>query len=197
MGNELAFRIATVLLLAAAMSISISFRHKAERTGGAMERPEGQKTLIVLRLLGLLALLPLLAWLINPAWVTWARFSAPDWLRWLAVLVAAFMIPALYWMFRSLGLNISPTEATRQGHQLVTQGPYRWIRHPLYSFGLVFFLALTLVTCLWTLAVGMLVPVAILMWRTPKEEARLVEKFGDDYRVYMQRTGRFFPRLSA
>ncbi len=197
MDNEFAFRAATLLLMVTAMSISSYFRHKAERTGGAMERPEGQRMLIVLRLLGLLILLPLLAWLINPAWVTWARFPAPDWLRWLAVFVAAAMIPALYWMLHSLGLNISPTQATRQGHQLVTHGPYRWIRHPLYSFGIMFVVALVVVTCLWTLAAGMLVPVAILIWRTPREEERLVEKFGDDYRLYMQRTGRFFPRLSG
>lgn len=197
MENEIAFRIATLLLLVAAVSISVSFRHKAEREGGAMERPEGRWLLLVLRLLALFALLPLLAWLINPTWVIWARFPAPDWLRWLAVAAAATMIPALYWMFHSLGLNISPTQATRQGHQLITHGPYRWIRHPLYSFGLIFFLALIVVTCLWSLAVGMLIPFALLMWRTPKEEARLVEKFGDDYRVYMQRTGRFFPRLSS
>ena len=31
--------------------------------------------------------------------------------------------------------------------------------------------------------------------RTPKEEANLIEKFGDEYRDYMKRTGRFFPKL--
>ena len=31
--------------------------------------------------------------------------------------------------------------------------------------------------------------------RTPKEEANLIEKFGDEYREYMKRTGRFLPKL--
>jgi len=34
-----------------------------------------------------------------------------------------------------------------------------------------------------------------LLWRTPQEEARLIEAFGEEYRSYMRRTGRFFPRL--
>jgi protein-S-isoprenylcysteine O-methyltransferase Ste14 len=36
---------------------------------------------------------------------------------------------------------------------------------------------------------------AVLAIRTPTEEANLIAKFGDDYRAYMQRTGRFLPRL--
>jgi protein-S-isoprenylcysteine O-methyltransferase Ste14 len=33
--------------------------------------------------------------------------------------------------------------------------------------------------------------------RTPKEEANLIEKFGDEYREYMKRTGRFFPKIGG
>jgi protein-S-isoprenylcysteine O-methyltransferase Ste14 len=41
----------------------------------------------------------------------------------------------------------------------------------------------------------MLIPLAVLLWRTPREEARLIETFGDAYRTYMKQTGRFFPRF--
>ena len=54
---------------------------------------------------------------------------------------------------------------------------------------------LTLITSLWWLGVGMITPLFILLLRTSKEEARLIETFGDEYREYMKRTGRFFPRL--
>jgi len=43
--------------------------------------------------------------------------------------------------------------------------------------------------------VGMITPLFILLLRTSKEEARLIETFGDEYREYMQRTGRFLPRM--
>jgi protein-S-isoprenylcysteine O-methyltransferase Ste14 len=79
----------------------------------------------------------------------------------------------------------------------VTHGPYRWVRHPLYSLGFVLAICITLLTGLWWMAVTMALPLAILLWRTPTEEARLIETFGDDYRQYMKRTGRFLPRWDS
>lgn len=195
MSNETTFRLITVLLLGAALSISIYFRSKAEREGGRMRTSEGRGLVVVLRLLGLLVILPLFGYVINPAWVAWARFDLPDWVRGLAALVAFATLPVIYWIFASIGSNISPTQATRENHQLVTHGPYRWVRHPLYSTGFVLAVCLTLITSLWWLGVGMITPLVILLLRTSKEEARLIETFGDEYRKYMQRTGRFLPRV--
>lgn len=193
--NEPAFRLVTLLLLAAAFGISAYFRRKAGREGGELDKSEGQGLLILLRLLALLILLPVLLYLVQPAWVAWARLPLPDGLRWTAAGIAAAVVPAFFWLFASIGTNISPTQGTRTNHQLVTAGPYQYIRHPLYTFGLVFFLAIAVLTAVWTLAAGLLLVFPVLMWRTPREEARLIEAFGDDYRTYMQRTGRYFPRL--
>jgi protein-S-isoprenylcysteine O-methyltransferase Ste14 len=195
MTNELIFRLLTVALLLTAFSISIYFRHKAEREGGQLDKTQGQGLLVVLRLLGLVVMIPLLLYIINPAWVAWARFWPPDWMRWLAAFCALSMLPAIYWLFRTIGNNISPTQATRRNHQLITDGPYRWIRHPLYTFGAVFYLAITLLTGLWWLGIGLALVFVILLWRTPQEEANLMARFGDEYRAYMQRTGRYWPKL--
>ena len=193
---ELIFRLITLFVLITAPAISVTFRRRAERQGGAMRTTEGQRLVVLLRLLGLLVLAPVVGYLIHPSWVSWARLGLSEGIRWLAAAVALGLLPIFYWIFSSIGNNISPTQATRQDHQLVTHGPYRWVRHPLYSFGFVLVLALTLLTDLWWLAVAMLPPLAILLWRTPIEEARLVETFGDAYRAYMRQTGRFWPRIS-
>jgi protein-S-isoprenylcysteine O-methyltransferase Ste14 len=106
------------------------------------------------------------------------------------------MMPAfIYWLFSTIGNNISPVQTTRSDHQLITSGPYRWIRHPLYTFGSILFIALTVLTGLWWLAVGMGIALPLLAWRTPREEAHLLAKFGDEYRAYMDRTGRYLPRF--
>ncbi|MGQ0602543.1 MAG: isoprenylcysteine carboxylmethyltransferase family protein [Anaerolineales bacterium] len=195
MDTELIFRIITVVLFVAALVISISFRRRAEREGGQMRSSEGQGLVVVLRLLGLLVLLPLFGYIINPDWVAWARFLLPEWVRWSAVVVAVALLPLIYWIFASIGNNISPTQATRVNHQLVTHGPYRWVRHQLYSAGFVMAVCLTLITTLWWLGLGMVLPLSLLFRRTAKEEANLISTFGDAYREYMQRTGRFFPKL--
>ena len=89
---------------------------------------------------------------------------------------------------------MTATSATRTDHELVTAGPYRWIRHPLYTAGFGFWTGIVLLTGSWLLAV-LFVPVVLgLRRRTVLEEARLVEEFGDDYRAYAARTGRYLPR---
>lgn len=195
MTSELIFRLLTGLVFVTAFSISIYFRHKAERQGGRLNKAEGERLLVPLRLLGLVGLLPLFGYLVNPDWVAWARFDLPTWVRWVAGLVAMGMIPAIYAVVATIGNNISPTEATRTGHQLITSGPYRWIRHPLYTFGAIFILALTMLAALWWLGLVLLPGLLALLWRVRYEEANLIARFGDEYRVYMQQTGRFLPKL--
>ena len=195
MTSELIFRLLTGTLFVTIFSISIYFRHRAERQGGQLNRREGQRLLIPLRLLGLVAVLPLFGYIINPDWVAWARIELPLWVRWGGVLVAITMLPLLYAVLVTIGNNISPTEATRANHQLITSGPYRWIRHPLYTFGALFFLALSVLTTLWWPALLLLPALLALIWRARFEEANLIARFGNDYRAYMQRTGRFLPKL--
>lgn len=190
------FRILTLVLLMAGFGISGYFRSKADREGGRLNQ-SNKTVLIALRLLGLAVIWPLIAYLINPAWVDWARWPAPLWLRWAAVVVAFLAVPGIYWLFSSIGNNISPTHATRQDHQLITTGPYKWIRHPLYTFGFTFFLAISIVASLWWVTIGLLIPMAVLFWRTPQEEQNLIAEFGDEYRAYMKQTGRYFPRLRS
>jgi protein-S-isoprenylcysteine O-methyltransferase Ste14 len=98
-------------------------------------------------------------------------------------------------MFSSLGRNITDTVAIRKEHTLVTHGPYRWIRHPLYSFGFLLFVGFTLLTANWFIGLTGVCALTLLALRTPIEEAKLIEQFGDAYREYMKRTGRFLPRL--
>ncbi len=103
----------------------------------------------------------------------------------------------IYWLFSSIGSGITPTSATRTRHILVTSGPYRWVRHPLYTLACSLFIAFGLIADNWFIPLlGILAFIAMVI-RTPKEEANLIEKFGDEYREYMKHTGRFFPKLGG
>ena len=100
------------------------------------------------------------------------------------------------WVMRSIGRNISETVLTKATHELVTKGPYRWIRHPLYTTGLILLTGLSLlaanafIATLVLLIGGLIVGVVI-----PREEASLVQTFGERYQRYRQHTGRLMPSL--
>jgi protein-S-isoprenylcysteine O-methyltransferase Ste14 len=137
----------------------------------------------------------ILAYLIFPPIMQWAQIDLPLYVRWIALGMIALLVPMFYWLFSSLGNNITPTVSIRKEHTLVTSGPYRWIRHPLYTFGTIFILAIAVAAANWfILGIGILTYIPLAL-RTPLEEKRLLETFGDEYQDYMEKTGRYFPKL--
>jgi protein-S-isoprenylcysteine O-methyltransferase Ste14 len=71
------------------------------------------------------------------------------------------------------------------------------VRHPFYTSFLVSIVAVGLVTANWFIALAGLLPWWLLVLRTRIEEEKLIERFGDEYRRYMERTGRFWPRFRS
>jgi protein-S-isoprenylcysteine O-methyltransferase Ste14 len=78
---------------------------------------------------------------------------------------------------------------------LVTTGPYRWVRHPFYVSVLLLVCGAALLAANWFIGVCGLLVFALQAIRTRIEERKLVERFGEEYRLYMKRTGRFAPRF--
>lgn len=197
--NENVFRILAALILFTGIGISSYYRRKADRDSGEKisRKVDGTVFMNIIRLGGLILWLSPLVYLINPMWMAWSKIGLPEWARWLGVFLGVLCTIGIYWLFSSIGSGITPTSATRKEHKLVMKGPYRWVRHPLYTVGSSMFVALGLMADNWfIMALGILAFIAMAL-RTPKEEANLIEKFGDEYRQYMKRTGRFFPKLGG
>ena len=197
--NENIFRVLAAVILFTSIGISGYYRRKADRDTGEKisRRVDGTLLMTIIKVFGLVLWLTPLVYLINPNWMAWSRIGLPDWVRWLGVVLGILCAAMVYWLFSSIGSGISPTSATRRQHTLVTSGPYRWVRHPLYTVGSTLFIALGMMADNWFIAaLGVLAFIAMAS-RTPKEEANLIEKFGDEYREYMKRTGRYLPKLRS
>jgi len=197
--NENIFRILAAIVLFTGIGISSYFRRKADRdTGEKISRKvDGTPMMTAIKISGLVLWFSPLVYLINPAWMAWSRIGLPDWTRWLGVGIGILCVLGIYWLFSSIGSGITPTSATRKEHKLVTSGPYRWVRHPLYTVGSSMFISFGMMADNWFIAaLGVLAFIGMAI-RTPKEEANLIEKFGDEYRAYMRRTGRFLPKLGG
>ncbi|HUP21792.1 MAG TPA: isoprenylcysteine carboxylmethyltransferase family protein [Thermoanaerobaculia bacterium] len=84
---------------------------------------------------------------------------------------------------------------TRADHELVTWGPYRYERHPMYPTFLLLSAGMFLLTAHWVIGLPPFLGVALVMaFRTPREEAMMIERFGEEYRSYANSVGRYLPR---
>src|SRR5262245_14878640 len=193
--SDSTFRI--VLLIGAALIFPAAFyyRYKSQARNEKLDRRhEGIPILLTLRPIGLAGMLGLVVFIVNPSAMAWSSMPLPDWLRWSGVGVAVAGGALLLWTFHTLGPNLTDTVVTRKAHTLVTRGPYRWVRHPFYDSAALCVLANSIVASNWFLLLTGMLTLALLVVRTEKEEGHLLKRFGDDYRAYMARTGRFWPR---
>jgi protein-S-isoprenylcysteine O-methyltransferase Ste14 len=197
--NENVFRILAALILFAGIGISGYFRRKADReTGEKIPRKvDGTPMMVLIRIGGLALWFSPLVYLVNPGWMVWSKIGLSESIRWLGVGIGVLCVSGIYWLFSSIGSGITPTSATRKEHKLVTRGIYRWVRHPLYTIGSSLFISFGMMADNWFIAALGIFTFILMAIRTPKEEANLIEKFGDEYREYMKRTGRFFPKLGG
>jgi protein-S-isoprenylcysteine O-methyltransferase Ste14 len=196
--NETLYRILAAVILFTGVGISGYYRRKADRESGetVSRQVDGTVLMNIIRLGGLLLWFSPLVYLINPNWMAWSKIGLPEWARWFGIGLGVICVFGIYWLFSSIGSGITPTSATRTEHKLVTSGPYRWVRHPLYTIGSTFIVSFGLMADNWFIAALGILAFILMAVRTPREEANLIEKFGDEYRQYMQRTGRFLPKLT-
>jgi protein-S-isoprenylcysteine O-methyltransferase Ste14 len=186
-----------LLMAGLLMVITIGVLHRVRaRTGEALDRrQEGLFILVALRLSGLAAFVGMAAYLLNPASLGFSAVPLPVWLRWIGVGLGCMTGFLLFWTLHSLGKNLTDTVVTRKHHTLITTGPYRWVRHPFYVCAALLVVAISLVAAnaLFLVTGGLVL--LLLALRTRVEERHLLNRFGEEYRKYMERTGRFFPRF--
>ncbi len=196
MSEDRLFGFVLLALFAILLPISAYHRVRSQATGEPLDRrQEGLFILATLRPVGMVTAIGVVAFLVSPASMAWASIPVPESVRWTAVGLAIVAGALWIWTFQRLGPNLTDTVVTRREHTLVVQGPYRWVRHPFYDAVGLFLISLSVMAANWFLLVGAIVVTALLVLRTPTEEAHLQSRFGDSYRAYKERTGRFVPRL--
>lgn len=191
------YRWVALVVLVGAVSVSGYHRRRARMQGGTIpRRSEGLplmagRALVALPLFGGVA-----AYIVHPGWMGWASIGLPEWSRWLGAGLGLGTVPAVHWVLGSLGSNVSETVLTKPRHELVQHGPYRWIRHPLYTTGVALFVALGLIAANgFILLFAGLALVSIRLVVVPREERELLARFGPAYEDYVRRTGAMLPRL--
>ena len=129
-------------------------------------------------------------------WFDFADFALPIWIRWIGVVLFALAAVLLHLTHSALGRSWTPTLGLREDHHLVTDGIFKYIRHPMYAAHMLWAIAQPLILANWIAGFSFLIPQLLHYWsRVGDEEEMMLDAFGDEYRDYMERTGRIIPRF--
>jgi protein-S-isoprenylcysteine O-methyltransferase Ste14 len=151
-------------------------------------RAEDRSSFLVIRIAGLASIVVAVAarrlgWAVAPPAVQYAG---------LVLIVAALAFRE--WAIVTLGRFFSRTVRIEAGHKLVTDGPYRMLRHPAYTGMVLISPGIALALGTWVgAALALALMLAATMYRITVEERALMAAFGDEYRDYLTRTWRLFP----
>jgi protein-S-isoprenylcysteine O-methyltransferase Ste14 len=125
--------------------------------------------------------------------VRWLPQSDAAEIAGIAIIIAGLAFAV--WARLHLKSNWSGVVTVKQDHQLIRSGPYRWVRHPIYS-GMILAMAGTAVENGRLRGILGVLLVFIGFWiKSRKEEQFMRQTFGEQYEVYCQSTGTLIPRL--
>jgi protein-S-isoprenylcysteine O-methyltransferase Ste14 len=200
MNSELTFRISMGILIATLATVRFRFIGWAvtglPKAVRKIPSEQADKTWYrTLWFIGWLWVLAPILYALAPRWLAWSAIEMPIFPRWVGVGLGLSSIVFLAWVHRTLGKNWNVPGVIEAQQVLITDGPYRWFRHPMYTSFALIALAYWLISTNWFIAVIGLFYWIVVVSKVKKEEAVLIEKFGDAYREYMKYTGRFLPRV--
>ena len=194
MAPETVFKIIIIVIFSVFSIIRIESYRLAKKAGYRTIIEESRKYSVFLSLLICYEVVTLFIYLLYPQLLMWSAISMPIWLRWAGVFLAILALMLFVWTHRSLGKNYSMKLRVKEEQNLVTFGPYRWIRHPMYTAFYILHIAAFLLISNWFIGVTWLLGLSIIIaLRLKREESMMIEKFGEQYVSYMKYTGRLIP----
>jgi len=171
----------------------LATRQYRRHSAAISRETELDKLLIMLASIGMI-LMPLF-YLLTP-WLDFADYCLPTWAGLIGAAVFAVSLWLLWRSHADLDGSWSPYLEIREEHSLVTHGVFLHIRHPMYAAHWLWGIAQALLLQNWIAGLAMLASfLPLYLVRVVREEEMMLESFGEEYRSYMNRTGRVIPRL--
>ena len=159
------------------------------------------------RLMWLVWIPLVVAWIALP-WIAQNRVGAP-WaapaepglmfgaVRWVAALSAVAALLLTWRCYGRMGEHWRMDVAVDARSELITDGPFLRIRHPIYAYQALLMVSSAVVLPTWPMIALALIHVALVDAKARNEERHLLATHGDAYARYVARTGRFLPRFGA
>lgn len=197
MGSEIIFRVLLpVLIIAFIAHRGYYVKYHSKPEDGTMKKREEGTVSKIAGLLGMAGFIAMLVYIINPKWLAFSSLPFPAWLRWAGVGVAVLGFAILQWAQNTLAHSWSDTPRMMKAQTLITSGPYQFIRHPIYTAFVLILGSTLLISSNWLVGICWLGMTTLeVLSRIGFEENLMLEFFGEQYREYMKKTGRLFPKV--
>ena len=197
MNNEIVFRILLpTIIIGFVLHRGYYVKYHSKPEDATLKKREEGVVSKIAGLLGMAGFISVLAFTINPQWLAFANLSFPVWLRWAGIGIALAGFGLLQWSQVTLGNSWSDTPRMMKEQTLITSGPYQFIRHPIYTAFILILGSTLLISSNWLIGLCWLTMTVVeVVSRIGFEESLMIEFFGEQYREYMKRTGRLFPKV--
>lgn len=174
--------------------IRVWYNIKNRQDRRAILRTEGIVVAMLAGLWGIAIILPLFN--LFTVWLDFSDFAMPVWAGFIGAAVFVFALWLLWRSHADLGKAWSVTTEVKAGQKLISDGVYRYIRHPMYAAHLLWGVAQALLVWNWISGpASLIIFIPLYLLRVTREERMMLEQFGEEYKVYMYRTGRIIPRF--
>jgi len=206
---DIFFKIAFFVVFFSFAYVMTAYTRKAkarkEDRATRLKMHDEQEVPLLLRLrqiFGLPFYLGVLVWTFAPRFMEWSALALPTWVRWAGLGLGLIAVFINAWSHRTLsqrlGEDFDPALRLLAVPALVREGPYATLRHPIYLAFLLMQISVLLLTANWFIGLcGIAIILSVIAIRVPEEERLLTQQFGDEYRDYMKRTGRYLPRFGG
>jgi protein-S-isoprenylcysteine O-methyltransferase Ste14 len=183
------------LALIAQIIIRIPIDQARKKEKITEQRVTSQEKLIVSLLAVGGLLLPLIDSLTS--WLNFANYTLPVWAGWAGTLLIILALIVFWRAHADLKTNWSPSLEIREKHELITNGIYSAIRHPMYASQWLLVIAQPLLLQNWLAGwLNLVIFIIFYSLRVHAEEKMMIDTFGEQYQEYMRKTGAVFPKFN-
>lgn len=197
MNIELICKIIIIALYSLFSIIRIEYYRRAKKAGYKTVIEEKRRYAIWLSIFICFEVFTFFIYILFPEILAWGAVPLPQWSRLTGACLGILALLWFVWIHQTLGNNLSVRIRIKDSQHLVTNGPYRWVKHPMYTAFYLLHIAAFLLTANWFIGVTWMAGLTtIILLRVSREEAMLLARFGEAYSKYAKNTGRFLPRIN-
>lgn len=194
--DDVIFKYALIFLYSVFTIIRSYYGRIVRKEGGEVVSMESDLSSVILRVLIVIETVVFLLFIRNFSPLLWAKLPFPPEVRWIGFGIGVLSLLLFVSVHQVMRSNFSSILLIRENHELIDKGPYKRIRHPMYTAFFLLHFSVFLVSSNWIMGIIWIGGISLVIaLRIKREEAMMIKQFGEKYREYQKRSALFLPKI--